>query len=186
MFFTKIVSFNKDDILNRLRIYRIHTRLNIWTGKVILNRNQYKSMLATIDTKFLNEKIIRIFSFCPFSTVNMRPHVGGGFIKKIARNERIGLLKTNNLRFQMSFLSSNKKLKITGGKKNQKRGGRVDLYRQIIILTECIPEGLLLGGRALNRFTENILTISGYTGSVSTPWLLFTYSTISCSAARFT
>ena len=69
----------------------------------------------------------------------------------------------------MSFLSSNKKLKITGGKKNQKRGGRVDKYRQIIILTECIPEGLLLGGRALNRFTENILTISGYTGSVSTP-----------------
>ena len=39
-------------------------------------------MLATIDTKFLNEKIIRIFSFCPFSTVNMKPHAGGGIYKK--------------------------------------------------------------------------------------------------------
>jgi len=56
----------------------------------------------------------------------MKPHAGGGFIKKIAGNKRIGLLKTNNLRFQMSFLSSNKKLKITGGEKTKKRGGRVD------------------------------------------------------------
>jgi len=72
MFFPKLVSFNKDDILNILQIYRIHSRINIWTGKVIINWNHYKSMQDTIDTMFVNEKIIRIYSFCPFSTWNTR------------------------------------------------------------------------------------------------------------------
>ena len=31
-------------------------------GKVIINLNHYKPMQATIDTMFVNEKIIRIYS----------------------------------------------------------------------------------------------------------------------------
>ena len=33
------------------------------SGKVIINRNHYKSMQATIDTMFINENIIRKYSF---------------------------------------------------------------------------------------------------------------------------
>ena len=51
-----------------MRVCRIHSRINIWTGKVIVNWNHYKSMLATIHTMFVNEKINRIYPFCPFST----------------------------------------------------------------------------------------------------------------------
>jgi len=36
-------------------------------GKLIINLNHYKSMLATIHTKYVNKKIIRIYLFCPFS-----------------------------------------------------------------------------------------------------------------------
>ena len=43
-FLPEIVSFNKDDILNILGIYRIRSRINTWTGKVILNWNYYKIM----------------------------------------------------------------------------------------------------------------------------------------------
>ena len=39
-------------------------------GKVIINSNHFKSLLATIHTMFINEKIIRIYLFCPFSTYN--------------------------------------------------------------------------------------------------------------------
>ena len=35
-------------------------------GKVILNWHHYKAMQATIQTMFGNEKIFRIYSFCPF------------------------------------------------------------------------------------------------------------------------
>ena len=59
MFSPEIVSFNKDDILNIMQIYRIHRihlRINIWTGKIIINWNHCKSMQATIDTMFVNEK----------------------------------------------------------------------------------------------------------------------------------
>ena len=68
-----------------------------------------------------------------------------------------------------------------------------------------LTEGLFVGGRALKRLTENMWTTwkqhwcvpikliqdcssptSGYIGSVSTPLFWVTYSTISCSAARFT
>ena len=54
--------------------YRIHSRINIWTGKVIINWNHYKSMHAIdrIDTMFVNEKIIRIYSFCPFSVLTTK------------------------------------------------------------------------------------------------------------------
>ena len=65
----KIVSFDKNDILTILRIYRIHSRINKCTGKWIINWNHYKSMQAI---KFLNEKIIRIYLFCPFSSWNTR------------------------------------------------------------------------------------------------------------------
>ena len=37
-------------------------------GKSNYKLNNYKSMLATIHTMFINEKIIRIHTFCPFST----------------------------------------------------------------------------------------------------------------------
>ena len=36
--------------------------------KVIINLNYYKSMLATIHSMFLNEKIIGIYLFCPLTT----------------------------------------------------------------------------------------------------------------------
>ena len=36
-------------------------------GKSNYKFKSFESMLATIDTMFVNEKIIRIFSFCPFS-----------------------------------------------------------------------------------------------------------------------
>ena len=45
-------------------------RLNIWTGKVIINWNHYKSVqLLQFIQLFVND-IIKIFSFCPFSPWN--------------------------------------------------------------------------------------------------------------------
>ena len=41
-------------------------------GKLIKNLNRYKSMLATINIKYVNEKIIRIYLFCPISPRNTR------------------------------------------------------------------------------------------------------------------
>ena len=41
-------------------------------GKVIINSNHFKSLLATIHTMFINKKIIRIYLFCLFSTWNTR------------------------------------------------------------------------------------------------------------------
>ena len=58
--------------LNILRVYRIHLRINIWTGRIIIKLNHYKSMLPTMHTMFVNAKIKRIYSFCPFSTWNTR------------------------------------------------------------------------------------------------------------------
>ena len=67
-----------------MRDYRIHSRINIWTGKVVLNWNHYKSMLATIHTMFVNEKFIRIYSFCPFSPWNTRQmHFKNGYLNFI-------------------------------------------------------------------------------------------------------
>ena len=37
-----------------------------------MNWNYYKPMLATIHTMFVNKKIKRIYSFCPYSTWNTR------------------------------------------------------------------------------------------------------------------
>ena len=51
---------------------RIHYRINLWTGKLNISWNHYNSMLATINIMFVNEKIMRIYSFCPFSTWNTR------------------------------------------------------------------------------------------------------------------
>ena len=68
--FPEIVGFNKDDILNEFLIYKIHPRINIWPGKVIINWNHHKSMQAKIHTIFINEKIFRLYSFCPFSPWN--------------------------------------------------------------------------------------------------------------------
>ena len=36
------------------------------------SNHKLKSMLATIDTMFVNKKIIRIYLFCPFSPRNTR------------------------------------------------------------------------------------------------------------------
>ena len=67
MFFFQNSSLQKRRHINILRVYRIHSRINIWTGKVIINWNHYKSMLATIHTMFVNKNIFRIYSSCPFS-----------------------------------------------------------------------------------------------------------------------
>ena len=41
-------------------------------GKSNINWNHYKSMQATINTMFVNENILRIYSLCPFSPWNTR------------------------------------------------------------------------------------------------------------------
>ena len=72
VFLPKSLLNNKKRHLNILRFLRIHLRINMWTGKVIINWNHHKSMQATIHTMFVIENIIRIYSFCPFSQWNMR------------------------------------------------------------------------------------------------------------------
>ena len=42
MFFFRNSSLYRRHYLDKLGIYRIHSRLNIWTGKVIINWNHYK------------------------------------------------------------------------------------------------------------------------------------------------
>ena len=83
-----------------MQIYRIHSRINIWTGKLIINLNHFKSMLATIHTMFVNEKNYQNIFILSILTMNTRemhfnrsnltktssfpwplkiPHCGGGF-----------------------------------------------------------------------------------------------------------
>jgi len=53
--------------LDILQDYRIDFKDTFIKGKINYKLNHYKSIIATIHTMYVNEKIIRIFSFCPFS-----------------------------------------------------------------------------------------------------------------------
>ena len=99
-------------------LYRIHSRINIWTGNVIINWNHNKSMQATIHTMFVNEKIIRIYSFCPFSLYKTQ---GKYILREVLRHPKIPHSASPGTWYTIKFKLFNSIPKLAGSEKESVR-----------------------------------------------------------------